>query len=42
MEAAIASDNLSVIGEVRGGQLVRFEDSSGARLHILGVEPFST
>ncbi|MDO5029223.1 MAG: hypothetical protein Q4E11_01395 [Corynebacterium sp.] len=42
MEAAIASDNLSVLGEVRGGQLVRFEDPSGARLHMLGVEPFST
>ncbi|KGF16957.1 hypothetical protein ACLB3A_01910 [Corynebacterium freneyi] len=42
IEAAIATDHLSVIGEVRGGQLVRFEDPSGARLHILGVEPFST
>lgn len=42
IEAAIASDNLSVFGEVRGGQLVRFEDPSGAQLYILGVEPFST
>ncbi|MEJ5919676.1 MULTISPECIES: hypothetical protein [unclassified Corynebacterium] len=42
IEAAIASDYLSVIGEVRGGQLVRFEDPSGARLHVLGVEPFAT
>lgn len=42
IEAAIATEHLSVIGEVRGGQLVRFEDPSGARLHVLGVEPFST
>lgn len=42
IQAAIATEHLSVIGEVRGGQLVRFEDPSGARLHILGVEPFST
>lgn len=42
IEAAIATEHLSVIGEIRGGQLVRFEDPSGARLHILGVEPFST
>ena len=42
IEAAIATEHLSVIGEVRGGQLVRFEDPSGARLHILGVEPFSS
>lgn len=42
IEAAIATNHLSVIGEVRGGQLVRFEDPSGARLHILGVEPYST
>lgn len=42
IQAAIATEHLSVIGEVRGGQLVRYEDPSGARLHILGVEPFST
>ncbi|WP_448850935.1 hypothetical protein [Corynebacterium sp. 335C] len=42
IEAAIGSDDLSVFGEVRGGQLVRFEDPSGAQLLILGVEPFST
>lgn len=42
ISAAIGTEHLSVIGEVRGGQLVRFEDPSGARLHILGVEPFST
>ena len=42
IQAAIGTEHLSVIGEVRGGQLVRFEDPSGARLHILGVEPYST
>lgn len=42
LQAAIGTNHLSVIGEVRGGQLVRFEDPSGARLHILGVEPYST
>ncbi len=42
IEAAFGSGNLSVIGEPRGGQLVRFEDPSGARLHILTVEPFPT
>ena len=31
IEAAINTEHLSVIGEVRGGQLVRFEDPSGAR-----------
>ncbi len=42
IEAAIGSEDLAVFGEVRGGQLVRFEDPSGARLLILGVEPYST
>ncbi|MBV7295285.1 hypothetical protein KRX51_05040 [Corynebacterium sp. TAE3-ERU12] len=42
IEAAIATYRLSVIGEVRDGQLVRYDDPSGAQLYILGVEPFST
>lgn len=42
VEAAIASNQLAVTGEVRGGQLIQFTDSSGAQLNILGVEPFST
>lgn len=42
VEAAIASDNLEVTGEVRGGQLVQFTDPSGAQINILAVEPFAT
>ena len=42
VEAAIATNQLMVTGEVRGGQLVQFNDSSGAQLNILAVEPFST
>lgn len=42
VEAAIASNALSVAGEVRGGQLVQFADASGAQLNILAVEPFAT
>lgn len=42
VEAAIATDRLSVFGEVRGGQLVRYDDPSGAQLYVLGVEPFNT
>lgn len=42
VEAAIASNQLAVTGEVRGGQLIQFADVSGAQLNILAVEPFST
>lgn len=42
VEAAIASNQLSVTGEVRGGQLIQFADPSGAELNILAVEPFAT
>lgn len=42
VEAAIATDALSVTGEIRGGQLIQFEDPSGAQLNILAVEPFAT
>ncbi|MDY3127807.1 MAG: hypothetical protein SOW59_06725 [Corynebacterium sp.] len=42
VEAAIATDKLSVIGEVRGGQHIQYLDPSGAQLNILAVEPFAT
>lgn len=42
VEAAIASNRLAVTGEVRGGQLIQFEDPSGAQMNILAVEPFAT
>lgn len=42
VEAAAATNQLSVAGEVRGGQLVQYQDSSGAIINILAVEPFST
>lgn len=42
VEAAIASNRLSVTGEVRGGQLIQYSDPSGAQLNILAVEPFAT
>lgn len=42
VEAAIASNQLAVTGEVRGGQLIQFADVSGAQLNILAVEPFAT
>lgn len=42
VEAAIASGRLGVIGEVRGGQMVQYQDRSGAQLNILAVEPFAT
>ncbi|MDY5785983.1 MULTISPECIES: hypothetical protein [unclassified Corynebacterium] len=42
VEAAIATDRLSVVGEVRGGQLIQYADPSGAQLTILAVEPFAT
>ncbi|MDO4686034.1 MAG: hypothetical protein Q4A92_05755 [Corynebacterium sp.] len=42
VEAAIASGNLEVTGEVRGGQLIQFTDGSGAQINILAVEPYAT
>ncbi|MGD7001072.1 hypothetical protein [Corynebacterium halotolerans] len=42
VEAAIATNQLEVIGEIRGGQLVQFTDKSGAQINILAVEPFAT
>lgn len=42
VEAAIASEKLEVIGEVRGGQLIEFADGSGAKMFILAAEPFTT
>ena len=41
VEAAVGSHNLSVAGEVRGGQLIQFADPSGAILNILTAEPYS-
>ncbi|AGF72683.1 hypothetical protein [Corynebacterium halotolerans] len=42
VEAAIATNQLVVTGEVRGGQLIQFTDVSGAQINILAVEPFAT
>ncbi|GAB3941426.1 hypothetical protein [Corynebacterium tapiri] len=42
VEAAIATNQLSVIGELNGGQLVQYGDASGALITILAVEPFAT
>ncbi|AKE41401.1 Uncharacterised protein [Corynebacterium kutscheri] len=42
VEAAIATNKLTVTGEVRGGQLIQYSDSSGAQINILAVEPFAT
>lgn len=42
VEAAISTNKLSVIGEVRGGQLIQYADSSGAQINILAVDPFAT
>ncbi|QGU02214.1 hypothetical protein CKALI_06760 [Corynebacterium kalinowskii] len=42
VEAAIASEKLEVIGEVRGGQLIEYTDPSGAQMFILAAEPFTT
>ncbi|AQQ15428.1 hypothetical protein CGLAU_07365 [Corynebacterium glaucum] len=42
VEAAIATNQLAVTGEVRGGQLIQYFDASGAQLNILAVEPFAT
>ena len=37
VEAAISTNKLSVTGEVRGGQLIQYADSSGAQINILAV-----
>ncbi len=42
VEAAIGSNQLEVVGEVRGGQLIQYSDVSGAQLNVLAVEPFAT
>lgn len=42
VEAAIATDRLSVTGEVRDGQLIQYSDPSGAQINIMAVEPFAT
>ena len=42
VEAAIATNQLVVAGEIRGGQLIQFTDASGAQINILAVEPFAT
>lgn len=42
VEAAVATNQLEVTGEIRGGQLVQFTDKSGAQINILAVEPFAT
>ena len=42
VEAAIATNQLVVTGELRGGQLIQFTDASGAQINILAVEPFAT
>lgn len=42
VEAAISTNQLTVTGEVRGGQLIAFNDPSGAQIHIMAVEPFAT
>lgn len=40
LEAAHATGALTVSGEVRDGQVLQFDDPSGARLVILAVEPY--
>lgn len=42
VEAAIATNQLVVAGEIRGGQLIQYTDASGAQINILAVEPFAT
>ena len=42
LEAAYGSGNLGVSGEVRGGQVLQFDDPSGARMVVLAVEPFGS
>lgn len=42
LEAAYSSGRLFVSGEVRGGQVLQYDDPSGSRLVVLAVEPFGT
>lgn len=42
LEAAYASGRLSVTGEVRGGQVLQFDDASGARLVVLATPPYGS
>lgn len=42
VEAAIATNQLTVAGEIRGGQLIQYTDASGALINILAVEPYAT
>ncbi|MCG7246533.1 hypothetical protein R3O68_07670 [Corynebacterium simulans] len=42
VEAAISTNQLTVTGEIRDGQLIQFADPSGAQINILAVEPFAT
>lgn len=41
VEAAINSNTLGVVGETKGGQLVQYNDPSGARISILTSEPYA-
>lgn len=42
VEAAIATNQLTVTGEIRGGQLIQYSDASGALINIMAVEPYAT
>ncbi|KAB1503760.1 hypothetical protein F7230_01195 [Corynebacterium sp. 320] len=42
LETAYSSGQLFVSGEVRGGQVLQYDDASGARLVVMAVEPFGT
>lgn len=42
LEAAYGSGALRVTGEVRDGQVLQYDDPSGARLVILAVEPYGS
>ncbi|WOH95268.1 hypothetical protein [Corynebacterium urealyticum] len=42
LEAAYASGQLSVIGEVSGGQVLQYADTSGATLTILAAPPYGS
>ncbi|MDO4910832.1 MAG: hypothetical protein Q3972_03710 [Corynebacterium sp.] len=41
VDAAIASNRLSVVGELGSGQLVQFRDPSGAQIIIVAAEPYA-
>ena len=42
LEAAYASGRLAVTGEVEGGQVLQYDDPSGARLIILAAPPYGS